>query len=138
MTLSTNRALIERYISEVWNEGKLEVLDEIIHQNYSNHSPGLPNPQQGPAGLKPIVAMMLTGFPDLIFKIEDLIITDKKIAIRSTMSGTHLGDLFGMAATGKKVEVNQFQIEYIQDGKIIEHWRQSDDLGMMKQLGQLG
>ena len=51
------------------------------------------------------------------------------------MHGTHLGDLFGMSATKKKVAVNQFQIEHIKAGKIIEHWRQSDDMGMMKQLG---
>jgi predicted ester cyclase len=138
MSISENKIIIERYFEEVWNKGKLEVLDEIIHQNYINHSPGFPNSAKGPAGLKPIVTAMRIGFPDLNFKVDDLIITDQKVAIRSTMSGTHLGDLFGIAATGKRVEVNQFQIEYILGGKIIEHWRQSDDFGMMKQLGQIG
>lgn len=137
MSISKNKTLIERYFEEVWNNGELDVLDDIIHQNYINHSPGMPNPEKGPAGLKPIVAAMRVGFPDLNFKIDDLIITDQNIAIRSTMSGTHAGELFGMPATGKKVVVNQFQFEHIQDGKIIEHWRQSDDLGMMKQLGQI-
>ena len=50
---------------------------------------------------------------------------------------THLGDLFGLPASGKKVKANQFQIEYVKNGKIFEHWRQSDDLGMIKPLGKI-
>lgn len=132
-----NEKIIRRYFDEAWNQGKLEVLDEIIDANYINHSPGLPNPLPGPNGLKPIIAAIRTGFPDLHFQIEDLVIAENKVAVRCTMQGTHLGDLFGMPPTGKKVKVSQMQIEYIKDGKIFEHWRQSDDMGMMKQLGQI-
>ncbi len=132
-----NEKIIRRYFDEAWNQGKLEVLDEVIDPNYINHSPGLPNPLPGPNGLKPIIAAIRTGFPDLHFQIDDLIIAENKVAVRCTMQGTHLGDLFGIPPTGKKVKVNQMQIEYIKNGKIFEHWRQSDDMGMMKQLGQI-
>ncbi len=132
-----NEKIIRRYFDEAWNQGKLEVLDEIIDPNYINHSPGLPDPLPGPNGLKPIIAAIRTGLPDLHFQIEDLVITENKVAIRCTMQGTHLGDLFDIQPTGKKVKINQMQIEYIKDGKIFEHWRQSDDMGLMKQLGQI-
>lgn len=132
-----NEKIIRRYFDEAWNLGKLDVLDEIIDPNYINHSPGLPNPTPGPNGLKPIIAAIRMGFPDLHFQIDDIVISEDKVAVRCTMKGTHLGDLFGMPPTGKKVNVNQMQIEYIKDGKIVEHWRQSDDIGMMKQLGKL-
>jgi predicted ester cyclase len=66
-----------------------------------------------------------------------MVVTENQVAIHSTMSGTHEGDLFGLPATGKKINVNQLQIERIENGKIIEHWRQSDDLGMMRQLGKI-
>jgi steroid delta-isomerase-like uncharacterized protein len=131
-----NEKLIRRYFDEAWNQGKLEVLDEIIDPDYINHSPGLPDPIAGPDGLKPIIAAIRTGFPDLYFQINDMVITENKVAVRCTMQGTHLGNLFGIPPTGKKIEINQMQIEYIKNGKIIEHWRQSDDLGMMKQLGK--
>jgi len=131
--LEINSKVIERYYTEVWNQGNLDVLDELLDPEYINHNPGLPNPIPGPDGLKPIVAAMRTGLPDLRFKINDMLTTTEKVAIRCTMYGTHLGDLFGNPPTGKKVKINQMQIEQLKDGKIIEHWRISDDL--MKQIG---
>ena len=80
---------------------------------------------------------MRNGFPGLRFVIDDMVSCKNKVAIRWTMYGTHLGELFGLAASGKKVNVNQFQIERVENGQIVEHWRQSDDMGMLKQLGQI-
>ena len=135
--ISLNKEIIQRYFEEAWNQGKLEVLDEIIAPNYINHSPGMPNPIPGPEGLKPIIAGLRKAFPDLCFTIENMIITENQVAIHCTMVGTHKGDLFGLPPTGKKVKINQMQIERIKDGQIVEHWRQSDDLGMMRLLGQI-
>ena len=53
------------------------------------------------------------------------------------MTGTHTGVFFGIEPTGKKIEVHQMQFERIFDGKMIEHWRVTDDLSMMKQLDQI-
>jgi len=137
MTIEKNKILMQRYFEEAWNQGKLDVLDDIIDENYVNHSPGSPDPKPGPNGLKPIILAVRKGFPDLHFEIKNMVVSDDQVAIHCVMHGTHTGDLFGMAPTGKKVTVNQIQIERIKNGKIIEHWRQSDDLGMMQQLGQL-
>lgn len=137
MKTQQNEKIIKRYFEEAWNQGKLEVLDEIIAPDYVNHSPGMPNPLPGPEGLKPIIEGLRKAFPDLHFTIENMVVTENQVAIHSIMSGTHEGDLFGLPATGKKVNVNQLQIERIENGKIVEHWRQSDDLGMMRQLGQI-
>jgi predicted ester cyclase len=57
------------------------------------------------------------------------------IAIRVVMRGTHLGELFGIAPTGKKVEVDQINIERIQNSRIVEHWRVTDELAQQRQLG---
>jgi len=135
MLINKNKILITRYFEEVWNQGKLDVLDEIIDANYINHSPGVPNPERGPVGLKPIIAGIRKAFPDLRFEIKNMIVTDEQVAIHCVMHGTHIGDFFGIAPTGKVVKVNQMQIERIVNGKIVEHWRQSDDLGMLQQLG---
>lgn len=137
MRTQQNEEIIKRYFEEAWNQGKLEVLDEIIAQNYVNHNPGMPNPLPGPKGLKPIIAGLRKAFPDLHFTIKNMVVTENQVAIHSIMSGTHEGDLFGLPATGKKVHVNQLQIERIENGKIVKHWHQSDDLGMMRQLGQI-
>lgn len=135
--IAQNRRLIERYFEEVWNQGRLEVLDDLMHPVYRNHSPGLPDPQPGPAGLKPIVAAMRIGLPDMHYTIEDMVIAPDKVAVRVILRATHKGELFGMAPTGRRIEVEQMQIERIEAGKIIEHWRRTDDLGLLRQLGQL-
>jgi steroid delta-isomerase-like uncharacterized protein len=137
MCLDANRRLIQRYFNEVWNEGCLDVLDELLTPDYINHSPGIPNPRPGPADLKPIVAAMRAGIPDLHYTILDLVIAEDKVTAYVRMTGTHRGDLFGMPATGRSIDVRQMQIEWIRDGRICEHWRITDDLTLLRQLGQL-
>lgn len=137
MAQTNNAELIKKYFEEVWNHGNLDVLDEILDENYINHSPGAPNPAAGPAGLKPIVAAIRKAFPDLKYIIENIVISENQIAVHSIMTGTHLGDFFGIAPTGKQIRVNQMQIERIKNNKIIEHWRVTDDLNLMRQLGQI-
>lgn len=133
--IENNRALIERYFEEVWNRGNLDALDEIMHPAYVNHSPGLPDPGPGPAGLKPIVAAMRKGLPDLHYTIEDMVVQPDKVAVHVRFTATHTGELFGIKPTGKRIEVDQMQFEHFKGGKIVAHWRRTDDLGMLRQLG---
>ena len=129
-----NRELILRYFEDVWNRGKLEELDALLDANYVNHTPSIPNPLPGAAGLAPIVRAMREAFPDLHFKIEEIIATEDSVVARVVMVGTHRGSLFGLPATGRRVEVDQINIEHIRNGRIVEHWRLTDELTLMKQL----
>jgi steroid delta-isomerase-like uncharacterized protein len=132
-----NRVVVERYFEEVWNQGRLEMLDELLTGDYRNHAPSTANPAPGPAGLKPIVAAMRQAFPDLHYTIERLVVAQDAVAAQVTLTGTHQGDLFGLPATGRRVRVTQMNIERLRDGRIAEHWRVTDELTLMRQLGQL-
>ena len=110
LILDKNKALITRYFEEVWNQGKLDVLNEIIAPDYINHSPGMPNPPRGPEGLKPIVSAIRHAFPDLNYVIKNMVVSDKQVAVHTMMHGTHRGDFFGLAPTGKTIQVTQMQI----------------------------
>ncbi len=127
--------LARRYFEEVWNQGRLEVLDELLSPAYINHTPSAGHPPPGPDGLKPIVAAIRRAFPDLHFVIDDVIVATDAVVIRTTMTGTHDGDLFGIPPTHRKVRVMQIQIERVRDGRIAEHWRVTDELTLMRQLG---
>ena len=133
--IKSNEWLIRQYFEEVWNKGNISMLDALIDPAYINHSSSIPDTPAGPAGLKPIVLAMRAAFPDLHYTIEDLVITANRIIARVIMSGTHTGDFFGIAATGRNVRVNQINIEYVTAGRIIEHWRLTDELLLIKQLG---
>ena len=136
--LNHNKELIEAYFNRVWNNGELELLDDLIDEHYINHSPGgSAAPVPGPAGLKPIIAAMRSGFPDLHYAIRDLVITEDKIVARVVMTATLLGKLWDLHPNGRRIEVSQINIEHVKNGKITDHWRLTDELSMMKQLGQL-
>ena len=130
-----HRRIIQRYYEEVWNRGRLEVLDELLDPQYINHTPSVPNPPPGPDGLKPIVAAIRKGFPDLHYEIKEIIVNDSMAVARVIMTGTQKDSLFDLPPTGKKITVNQINIEKIRNGRVVEHWRVTDELTMMKQLG---
>lgn len=133
--LQQNKTIVQQYFGETWNQGKLEVLDELLDPGYINHTPSVPNPPPGPEGLKPIVAAIRKAFPDLHYAIQDIVVNDSMAVARVLMTGTQTDSLFGLPPTGKKISVNQINIEKISNGKIIEHWRVTDELSLMKQLG---
>jgi steroid delta-isomerase-like uncharacterized protein len=130
-----HEAIVRRYFGEVWSEGRLDVLDQLLTEDYVNHTPSTPNPPPGPAGLKPIVAAFRQAFPDLHFTVEDVIVEGDRVAARVRMQGTHTGPLFGIAPTRRRVSVEQVNVELFRGGRIAEHWRVTDELGLLRQLG---
>jgi predicted ester cyclase len=134
MSTDQNKALYRRFIQEVFNEGHLEVVDELLSASYVDHDtpPGMP---RGAEGLKRIVSMFRSAFPDLKITIEDLIAEGDKICARTTMRGTHLGALFGIAPTGKTVAVSGLIMDRFAGGRLAESWVRNDVMGLMNQLG---
>lgn len=133
-----NERLIRCYFEEVWNQGRLDVLDELLAPDYLNHSASVPNPRPGPADLKPIVAQMRAAIADLHYEILDLVVTPTKAAVYLRVTGRHVAPLWGMAPKGSgAIDVRQMQIEWIRDGRIVQHWRLTDELALLRQLGQL-
>jgi steroid delta-isomerase-like uncharacterized protein len=135
--LQRNRELVTRYFEEVWNQGRLDVLDELLADDYLNHSSSMPDPRPGPADLKPIVAEMRRGIPDLHYEILDMAVALDKVAVHLRVTGTHTGTLFNMAPKGGRIDVRQMQFEWIRGGRIVQHWRLTDDLSLLRQIGQL-
>jgi len=137
MDTELNKSIMRRYFEEAWNQGRLEVLDEIVANNYVNHDPFVPDLPSGPEGLKPIFMGLRNAFSDLHYAIEDLIAEGDKVVTRWTMRGTHIGELLGIPPTHRQVLVGGMQVEPISNGKIVEHWRKSDDLALLQQLGAI-
>lgn len=126
--------IAELYFNEVWNKGNVALLDSLLTNDYINHTPSTPT-IPGPQGLKPIVLAIRKAFLDLHYDIKEIISTSDHIVIRTVMTGTQTGSLFGIPPTGKRISVNQINIEKLKDGRIAEHWRVTDELTMIKQLG---
>ena len=136
MSTDAMKALTRRAIEEGWNQGKLEVFDEVDAPEYVDHAPA---PGQGPGveGYKQAVQMTRAAFPDLQITVEDMIAEGDLVVTRWTARGTHQGEYMGIPASGKSVQVTGVNIGRFENGKVVENWANSDQLGLLQQLGVL-
>ena len=128
-----NEKVMRRFVEEVINNGDYSVLGELIHPNYVYRSPD--QELHGPDALEGLFTAYRTAFPDLNTEIDDLITAGDKAVISITLTGTHEGDLMGIAATGKQVKVHGMVLSRFEDGKIVDEWEILDMLAMFQQLG---
>ena len=131
-----NKALARRGLEEVWNQGKLALIDELTASNAIYHDPNVPGGQYtGPAGEKQFVQIYRAAFPDVHITVEDQLAESDKVVTRWTATGTHKGDLMGIPPTNKRATVTGVDIARFHDGKVVEAWVSYDMHGMMQQLG---
>ncbi len=137
MSAEKNKDVVRRLYG-LFEEGNIdEQIDELLAPNYVNHSPGTPDQPTGPEGIKAVLSMFRSGIPDLRLVIDDMIAEGDKVAVRYTLEGTHEGELFGVPPSGQRVSIESFTVERVSDGRIREHWRVTDTLDMMQQLGAI-
>jgi steroid delta-isomerase-like uncharacterized protein len=131
-----NKALSRRNFEEVWNQRKLNVIDELVASNSVLYEPSVPGGKvNGTQGYRLYVETYLAAFPDAHFTIQDQIADGDKVATRWTASGTHKGALMGIAPTGKHATATGITIDRYQNGKAVETFTNFDTLGMFQQLG---
>jgi len=132
-----NKAVVRRQTEDLWNQGNLDVIDEIYATDYVRHDPLSPG-ISGSEGVKQLIATYRAAFPDIHFTTEDIIAEGDLVAARWTSTGTQTGDLMmdpPIPATGVQGTSTGISIYRIANGKIVEEWAEWDALGMMEQLG---
>ncbi len=127
------KVIVRRYYEELWNRWDLAVLDEIVAADI-NFRGSLSLAVKGIDGFKRYVNMVRAAFPDFHNSIEDLIAEGDKVAARLTYRGTHQGELFGLAATGKVVTYAGIAIFRIANDRIFDGWVLGDLLSLLQQL----
>jgi predicted ester cyclase len=129
------KRLSERMPLEVFNLGKVEVIDEIVHPDFVDHGMPLPGATPDREGLKTMVSSMRGAFPDLHNRINLVVAEGDTVATHVTSTGTMKGELAGMPPSGKQATWDAIHIVRFRDGKLAEHWVVQDQLGMLQQLG---
>ena len=122
---------------EAVNSGNLEALNELVSINSVDHDPA-PGQVAGPKGYIDFFSKLRTAFPDLKIEVEHLVADDENVSFAYTISGTHSGgDFNGIPATNRAIKARGMQISRFENGKMVERWGSSDELGILKQLGVL-
>lgn len=138
---STPAALADasrRILEEGFNEGKLDLADQLISPQAVNHDPGEPARMRGlrgPEVFKQTVGMYRSAFPDVRITVDDVIAVGDEVVLRWHSEGTHRGELEGLAPTGARGSVTGISIDRWEDGKVVESWSEWDNLGLARQLG---
>lgn len=127
-----------RLLEESFNEGKVDLIDQLVAADAVNHDPAVPAAMRGlrgPEVLKRMVGMYRAAFPDLRVTVDDVIAAGDEVVLRWHGEGTHRGELAGLAPTGAHGSVTGISIDRWKDGKVVEAWAEWDNLGLARQLG---
>jgi predicted ester cyclase len=127
--------LIVLQMYKSFDQGNLGKVQELLAPNFVAHLPGATEPLNREAFMQSVLMIFRSAFPDGMHRFEDVIAEGDKVVTRGTFSGTHRGELQGIPPTGKEITIPFFHIDRIIDGKLVEHWGQSDLLGLMQQVG---
>ena len=118
-----------------FSDKKPDLVDEVLTPNW-NDIPLAPGQGPGPEGFKPIIRSVIQAFPDVQITIHDMIQEPGKIGVRAEISGTHQGELFGIAPTGKKVSFRLHEFHLFDGKRVTTTWHMEDWFGLFLQLGR--
>jgi predicted ester cyclase len=133
--LESNKALVRRLYDEGFNQGKLDVVDELVDPNVVTHDPIILDAPTGPDSIRGGIEMIRKAFPDFHVEVIDLVAEDDKVASFLSMSGTNTGDYRRGGATHKKGTMRAFFLWRVADGRLAESWGMADRFQFLQQLG---
>lgn len=133
MSTEDNKKLVRRFYREI-DEGNIDAMDELVAEDYIDHSPPPFPVPPGREGVKQAFRIFWAATPGT-HDIEDQIAEGDKVVTRMTARGVHEGDLPGIPATGNHLEMTATVIHRIEDGRLVEKWSDKDTLHLLQQLG---
>jgi predicted ester cyclase len=131
-----NKALMSRIVEELWNKKNPRVIDELYADNYVGHTPD--SILKGHAGARQHYNTYIAAFPDCRIAIDGMVAEGDKVSVRWTATGTHRGELAGIAPTGKRISVPGNLTVRISGGKVVEDHSLWDTLKLAQQIGAVG
>ena len=134
MNPTTNESIYRRIIEEGFNQGRLEIADELVAPGAAEHQRGSAD---GPEGLKKTINILRSAFPDFKLTITELVAVGDRVWAMQKGGGTNLGSFAGHPPTGRQAFVDVIDVCRFENGKLVEHWGVPDQLGMMMALGHI-
>ena len=135
MSVDENVLLLRRWFKEVWNEGRVQTIYDLLDENFIGIGQDQPRVViHGPADFVALFNRLRGAFPDMKFTIEDAFGVDDKVTARWSAVMTHTGDQLGIPPTNKAVRITGITIGRFAKGKVVEAWDNWDQLALMQQL----
>ncbi len=132
--LQTERQAVET-LYRAFSENNPDLVDSVLAADWDD-IPLAPGQGPGPEGIKPIIRSLADAFPDVCIVIHNIVQAPGQVAVRAEITGTHLGEVFGIAATGKQVSFRLHEFHALENGRVVTTWHMEDWFGLFLQLGQ--
>lgn len=127
--------LARRWFDEVWNQRRVETIDELLSPRSVCHGEG--GPVTGPDEFRErMYAPLLAVFPDVSVTIDDILGMGDQAVIRWTATGTHTGNGLGLHPTGKLVTFEGITWIHARDGKLLQGWQSSNIAESIRRLAE--
>jgi steroid delta-isomerase-like uncharacterized protein len=135
MSAEENIVLMRRWFREVWNEGRVQTIYDLMADDAIGVGQDQPGVEiHGPADFVAHFNRIHGAFPDIKMTLEDTFGADDKVAVRWSAVMTHTGDHLGIPGTNKMVRITGITIVRIDKGKIVQGWDNWDQLALMQQV----
>jgi predicted ester cyclase len=134
MPAESAKQLVLRMHEELLRTRDPDRVDDFFAADFVSHNtpPGLP---EGVEGVKRFFGMLRDALSGLDVTIDELVVEGDRVAVATTTTGTHEGELLGVAPTGRRVAVTGIDLVRV-DGKIVEHRGLTDTVGLLRQLAE--
>src|SRR5918993_1484376 len=138
MSAEENKEKARRMVEEAFGQGRVEIIEEILAPDFVCYDPNSESGEvRGADTIKQEIEWFRNAVPDLTYTVEDQIAKGDKVVTRYTASGIHQGEFFGVAPTGKPIEMTGITIDRFEEGRLVEEWPEYDLLGAMRQVGAI-
>jgi steroid delta-isomerase-like uncharacterized protein len=134
MSLQENKAVVRRFFAAL-DDRDLDAVVALLAPDYRLHFDR--NPEMDREAGIGFFATFLAAFPDISHQVRDQIAEGDRVATRIMVRGTHQQEMMGIPATGNEMSISAANVVRIDQGKIAEHWVNSDGIGMLVQLGAI-
>ena len=131
---STDATPVHLMLREVWSTGDLALIDELVVEDHVQHDPVLAEPVRGRTAIKAAIDRFRTGIPDLRKDIVETYVDDGTVIVEYIATGTHEGELLGVAPTGRRLSADGIYLSHVDDGKLVESTDMWDAFGVHRQI----
>jgi predicted ester cyclase len=135
MSTEDNKRVVRRFYDEVMGQGRVEVLDELMLEDFVDHGEALFGSPHGRERLRQGIAGVHGILPDLHVALHDVIAEGDLVGVRGTMRCRHGGTFLGLPGTGHELTWVGIAIFRLEGGRIAERWFNSDSISILRQLG---
>lgn len=137
MSTTANKQAVERILLEVWSRGETTSVATLVADNYTLfHDPG--DPWEGRTldrdGYIERILVSRAPFPDQSFSIQTLLAERNEVAVTWLWTGTHRGDIAGIAATNRLIKMSGATVYSFEGAQTSGHWQMTDRLSVFQQL----